>query len=151
MIKHKIIYKFSFVLIIRYVTSQRHTIQVDYIDYMDEISEMVGVRPRLLRTLLTDPPLGLKLLFGPCTPYQFRLRGPGKWAGARQAIFTQWERVAQPMQTRPCNEPEPKRSCMWPLLLSTTAVGVFTYHYRNNLLAFLQDPTNFLGRMNIHL
>ncbi|XP_037530773.1 flavin-containing monooxygenase 5 [Nematolebias whitei] len=135
----------------RYVTSQRHTIQVDYIDYMDEISEMVGVRPRFLRTLLTDPPLGLKLLFGPCTPYQFRLRGPGKWAGARQAIFTQWERVAQPMQTRPCNEPEPKRSYMWPLLLSATTVGVFTYYYRNNFLAFLQDPTSFLGRMNIHL
>lgn len=145
------IYTFSLVLVIRYVTSQRHTIQVDYIDYMDEISEMVGVRPRFLRTLLTDPPLGLKLLFGPCTPYQFRLRGPGKWAGARQAIFTQWERVAQPMQTRHCNEPEPKRSCVWPLLLSATAVGVFTYHYRNNLLAFLQDPTSFLGRMNIHL
>lgn len=142
------IYNFSLFLIIRYVTSQRHTIQVDYIDYMDEISEMVGVRPKFLRTLLTDPQLGLKLLFGPCTPYQYRLRGPGKWAGARQAIFTQWGRVAQPMQTRSCNEPKPKRSSMWPLILSTAAVGVFTYHHRNSFLAFLQDPTTFLG---IHL
>uniref|UniRef100_A0A3Q0S8P1 Flavin-containing monooxygenase n=1 Tax=Amphilophus citrinellus TaxID=61819 RepID=A0A3Q0S8P1_AMPCI len=94
----------------RYVTSQRHTIQVDYINYMDEIAELLGVRPNILRLLLTDPRLGLNVMFGPCTPYQFRLKGPGKWAGARQAILTQWERIAQPMQTRPCDEPKPK---MW--------------------------------------
>uniref|UniRef100_A0A8P4K628 Flavin-containing monooxygenase n=1 Tax=Dicentrarchus labrax TaxID=13489 RepID=A0A8P4K628_DICLA len=94
----------------RYVTSQRHTIQVDYVSYMDEIAELVGVRPNISRLLLTDPRLGLKVMFGPCTPYQYRLRGPGKWAGAREAILTQWERVAQPMQTRPCDEPKCKRS-----------------------------------------
>lgn len=139
--------RYLFVLI-RYVTSQRHTIQVDYISYMDEISEIVGVSPRLFRTTLTDPQLGLKLLFGPCTPYQYRLRGPGKWAGARQAIFTQWERVAQPMQTRPCNEPKPKRSSMWPLVVSTAAVALLSYHYRNSVSAFLQDPSAFLARFN---
>ncbi|XP_017284216.1 flavin-containing monooxygenase 5 [Kryptolebias marmoratus] len=135
----------------RYVSSQRHTIQVDYIDYMDEISEMVGVRPRLSRILLTDPQLGLKLLFGPCTPYQYRLRGPGKWAGARQAIFTQWERVAQPMQTRQCDAPKPARSPMWPLVLSAAAVGVLTYQYRNSVSAFLQDPSPFMSKITIHL
>uniref|UniRef100_A0A8P4GFA4 Flavin-containing monooxygenase n=1 Tax=Dicentrarchus labrax TaxID=13489 RepID=A0A8P4GFA4_DICLA len=105
----------------RYVTSQRHTIQVDYVSYMDEIAELVGVRPNISRLLLTDPRLGLKVMFGPCTPYQYRLRGPGKWAGAREAILTQWERVAQPMQTRPCDEPKCKRSFMWPLMLSAAA------------------------------
>ncbi|XP_012721901.2 LOW QUALITY PROTEIN: flavin-containing monooxygenase 5 [Fundulus heteroclitus] len=135
----------------RYVSSQRHTIQVDYIDYMDEIADLVGVRPRISRLLLTDPRLGLKLLLGPCTPYQYRLKGPGKWAGARQAILTQWERVAQPMQTRPCNEPEPRRSLKWPLLLSATAVGLAAYCHRSSLPGFLQDPAALLDRMKSYL
>ncbi|XP_013886531.1 dimethylaniline monooxygenase [N-oxide-forming] 5 [Austrofundulus limnaeus] len=135
----------------RYVTSQRHTIQVDYITYMDEISEIVGVHPRIFRTMLTDPQLGVKLLFGPCTPYQYRLRGPGKWAGARRAIFTQWERVVQPMQTRPCSQPKAKRSSLWALVLPTAAVALLSYHYRNNVSAFLQDPSAFLASFNIHL
>uniref|UniRef100_A0A673ABL6 Flavin-containing monooxygenase n=1 Tax=Sphaeramia orbicularis TaxID=375764 RepID=A0A673ABL6_9TELE len=52
----------------RYVTSQRHTIQVDYVAYMDEIAELVGVKPALSRLLLTDPRLGLNVMFGPTTP-----------------------------------------------------------------------------------
>lgn len=135
----------------RYVTSQRHTIQVDYISYMDELAELVGVRPKIPRLLLTDPRLGLKVMLGPCTPYQYRLRGPGKWAGARQAIFTQWERVAEPLQTRPCDEPKPKRSFMWPLILSAAAVGLAAYVNRNNLPAFLQDPTALLDKIKAHL
>ena len=31
----------------RYVESQRHTIQVDYIDYMDELAELNGCKPDL--------------------------------------------------------------------------------------------------------
>ncbi|XP_038162841.1 flavin-containing monooxygenase 5-like [Cyprinodon tularosa] len=135
----------------RYVRSQRHTIQVDYINYMDEIADQVGVRPRISRLLLTDPRLGLNLLFGPCTPYQYRLRGPGKWAGARQAILTQWERVAQPMQTRPCNEPEPQRWRMWPLLLSSAALGLAAFCHRSSLLAILQDPAALLEKMKSFL
>ncbi|XP_071343114.1 flavin-containing monooxygenase 5-like isoform X2 [Trachinotus anak] len=134
----------------RYVTSQRHTIQVDYISYMDEIAELVGVQPSISRLLLTDPRLGLNLLFGPCTPYQYRLRGPEKWAGARQAIFTQWERMAQPLQTRPCDEPKPKRSFKWPLILSAAAVGLAAYVQRNNLPAYLQDPTALLDKMKVN-
>ncbi|XP_026200865.1 dimethylaniline monooxygenase [N-oxide-forming] 5-like [Anabas testudineus] len=135
----------------RYVSSNRHTIQVDYVTYMDEIAELVGVRPRIRRLLLTDPRLGLNVMFGPCTPYQYRLRGPGKWAGARQAILTQWERVAQPMQTRPCNDPKPKRSFKWPLVLSAAAVGLAVLVYRNNLPAFLQDPTALLDKIKLYL
>lgn len=131
----------------RYVASQRHTIQVDYVVYMDEIAKLVGVKPNILKALLTDPRLGLTLLFGPCTPYQFRLRGPGKWAGARQAIFTQWDRVAAPMQTRPCHEFEPKNSMMWPLILSAAGVGVAAYVGRNNLPALLQDPSTLLDKI----
>uniref|UniRef100_A0A3B3SAZ2 Flavin-containing monooxygenase n=1 Tax=Paramormyrops kingsleyae TaxID=1676925 RepID=A0A3B3SAZ2_9TELE len=99
----------------RYVTSQRHTIQVDYVRYMDELARQFGVRPKLLRLLLRDPRLGLSVLLGPCTPYQYRLYGPGQWEGARQAILTQWERVAQPMKTRAVPEPPSSRL---PLLLA---------------------------------
>lgn len=56
--------------------------------------------------MLTDPVLWTKVLFGPCTPYQYRLSGPGQWAGARQAILTQWDRVAQPFRTRTVPQPE---------------------------------------------
>lgn len=135
----------------RYVTSQRHTIQVDYIDYMDEIANLVGVRPNFLKLLLTDPKLGVSVSFGACTPYQYRLRGPGKWAGARQAILSQWDRVAQPMQTRPCEEPECRRSFMWPLILLGAAVGVASYVNRNNMPAFLQDPTTLLDKIKVYL
>ncbi|KAI9547806.1 hypothetical protein NQZ68_015072 [Dissostichus eleginoides] len=135
----------------RYVSSQRHTIQVDHLNYMDEIAGLLGVRPNIPRLLLTDPRLGLKVLFGPNTPYQYRLKGPGKWAGARQAIFTQWERVAQPMQTRPCDDPKTKRSFMWPLILSAAVVGWAAYVNRNNFPAYLQDPTALLDKMKVYL
>lgn len=135
----------------RYVPSQRHTIQVDYVSYMDEIAVLVGVRPNFLKLMLTDPRLGLNVIFGPSTPYQYRLRGPGKWAGARQAIFTQWERVFKPMQTRPCDDPKPKRSLMWPLILSAAAVGLAAYVNRNNLSPFLEDPTALLDKIKVYL
>ncbi|XP_041791033.1 flavin-containing monooxygenase 5-like [Chelmon rostratus] len=135
----------------RYVASQRHTIQVNYVSYMDEIAQLVGVRPSFAKLLLTDPRLGLNVMLGPCTPYQYRLRGPGKWAGARQAILTQWERVAQPMHTRPCDEPWRKRSFLWPLILSAAAVGLALYLNKNNLPAFLQDPTALLDSIKVYL
>ncbi|XP_042663110.1 flavin-containing monooxygenase 5-like [Tyto alba] len=84
----------------RYVKSQRHTIQVDYIPYMDELACQVGVKPNLLALFLTDPKLALEVAFGPCTPYQYRLRGPGEWVGAREAILTQRQRIIKPLQTR---------------------------------------------------
>ncbi|XP_029474103.1 dimethylaniline monooxygenase [N-oxide-forming] 5-like isoform X2 [Rhinatrema bivittatum] len=84
----------------RYVTSNRHTIQVDYVDYMDELATVVGVKPNILNLFLMDPKLAKEVFFGPCTPYQYRLTGPGKWSGARQAILTQWDRILKPTRTR---------------------------------------------------
>uniref|UniRef100_A0A8V5HG01 Flavin-containing monooxygenase n=1 Tax=Melopsittacus undulatus TaxID=13146 RepID=A0A8V5HG01_MELUD len=84
----------------KYVKSRQHTIQVDYIPYMDELASQVGVKPNLLTLFLTDPKLALEVAFGPCTPYQYRLRGPGKWDSAREAILTQRQRIIKPLQTR---------------------------------------------------
>ena len=50
---------------------------------------------------MTDPQLAWECFFGPATPYQYRLRGPGAWKGAREAIMTQWERTYYPLKSRP--------------------------------------------------
>nr|XP_057930295.1 flavin-containing monooxygenase 5-like isoform X2 [Doryrhamphus excisus] len=84
----------------RYACSERTPIQVDYIPYLDSVADKIGVRPSIARLLLKDPRLALQVLLGPCTSYQYRLTGPGQWAGARQAIFAQWDRVVQPFKTR---------------------------------------------------
>uniref|UniRef100_A0A8C9DJR4 Flavin-containing monooxygenase n=1 Tax=Prolemur simus TaxID=1328070 RepID=A0A8C9DJR4_PROSS len=74
--------------------------EVRYVDYMDEIATEIGVKPNLLSLFLWDPKLAMEIFFGPCTPYQYRLQGPGKWAGAREAIMTQRERIIKPLRTR---------------------------------------------------
>ncbi|XP_077012004.1 flavin-containing monooxygenase 5 [Tamandua tetradactyla] len=84
----------------RYVESQRHTIQVDYIEAMDELADLLGVKPNLLSLAFTDPKLALQLVWGPCTPVQYRLQGPGKWDGARKALLTTEDRIRKPMMTR---------------------------------------------------
>ncbi|RUS69810.1 hypothetical protein EGW08_022431, partial [Elysia chlorotica] len=50
--------------------------------------------------LKTDPLLALKVFFGPFTPYQYRLYGPGRWSGARAAINEQWGRTFEPLKTK---------------------------------------------------
>ncbi|XP_005374887.1 PREDICTED: dimethylaniline monooxygenase [N-oxide-forming] 3 [Chinchilla lanigera] len=79
---------------------QSETIQTDYIVYMDELASFIGAKPNILWLFLTDPLLAVEVFFGPCSPYQFRLVGPGKWSGARNAILTQWDRTLKPTRTR---------------------------------------------------
>ncbi|KAK3737536.1 hypothetical protein QZH41_010638, partial [Actinostola sp. cb2023] len=71
----------------RYYSSRRHTIQVEYIQFSDEIAKLIGCRPSLWRLLLTDPVLAVRCFVGPCTPPQYRLMGPGTWPGAREVIM----------------------------------------------------------------
>ncbi|XP_036437445.1 si:dkey-239i20.2 isoform X2 [Colossoma macropomum] len=136
----------------RYVASQRHTIQVDYVPYMDELAMQVGVRPNLLWLFLTDPGLGWRVMFGPATPYQYRLYGPGRWEGARQAIYTQWERVAQPMKTRSVPRQESHHSSL-PLLLSVSAAALLSavYYTRASLTGILPDISSHLDRVTAYL
>ncbi|NXY51365.1 FMO1 monooxygenase, partial [Ceuthmochares aereus] len=75
-------------------------LKVDWLVYMDKIASFIGAKPSVLRLLLTDPQLALTIFFGPCSPYQYRLEGPGRWEGARQAILTQWDRTLKPTRTR---------------------------------------------------
>ncbi|NWQ98363.1 FMO1 monooxygenase, partial [Burhinus bistriatus] len=68
--------------------------------YMDNLASFIGAKPSMLGLLCRDPWLALTIFFGPCTPYQYRLGGPGRWEGARQAILTQWDRTLKPTRTR---------------------------------------------------
>ncbi|XP_011890701.1 PREDICTED: dimethylaniline monooxygenase [N-oxide-forming] 3 [Cercocebus atys] len=83
---------------------QSQTLQTDYITYMDELGSFIGAKPNIPWLFLTDPRLALEVYFGPCSPYQFRLMGPGKWDGARNAILTQWNRTVKPTRTRVVSE-----------------------------------------------
>ncbi|KAK7500228.1 hypothetical protein BaRGS_00008451 [Batillaria attramentaria] len=85
----------------RFPHSPRSDVLIDYLPYLEDLAELIGCRPDVGRLMLTDPVLGLRVFFGPLLPYQYRLQGPGKWAGARQAILTAMDRVRFPLKTRP--------------------------------------------------
>lgn len=74
--------------------------KLDYVSYMDDIAACIGTKPSVPLLFLKDPRLAWEVFFGPCTPYQYRLMGPGKWNGARNAILTQWDRTLKPLKTR---------------------------------------------------
>ncbi|CAM5160866.1 unnamed protein product [Natator depressus] len=96
----------------RYIPSQHITLQVQYIDCVDELACLLGVKPNLLFLFLTDPKLALEVLFGPCTPAQFRLTGPGKWDGARKSILTQRQRILKATKTRALKTHSDNDTCL---------------------------------------
>ncbi|VFV21898.1 dimethylaniline monooxygenase [Lynx pardinus] len=90
-----------------FLNNPRKTCRVQYVEYMDEIVSEIGAKPNLPSIFLWDPKLAIEIFFGPCTPYQYRLQGPGKWAGARRAILTRRERIIKPLRSRTliCDQP----------------------------------------------
>ncbi|KAJ6653875.1 hypothetical protein lerEdw1_008623 [Lerista edwardsae] len=101
-------------------TSRSQSIQTDFIEYLDELAAGSGAKPDIFSLLLKDPKLALTIFFGPCSPFQFRLKGPGKWAGARNAILTQRERIIKPTKTRVVNN-----SSSYTLVSLLTILGLF--------------------------
>nr|XP_012300109.1 dimethylaniline monooxygenase [N-oxide-forming] 4 [Aotus nancymaae] len=87
-------------LIKRGVIKDSNKDKLDYIAYMDDVAACIGTKPSIPLLFLKDPRLAWEVFFGPCTPYQYRLMGPGKWDGARNAILTQWDRTLKPLKTR---------------------------------------------------
>ncbi|XP_015914107.1 flavin-containing monooxygenase 5-like [Parasteatoda tepidariorum] len=88
----------------RYVESPRHTIEVDYLTYIDSIASEYGAKPNLLKMMFFDPVLFLICILGPSLPYQYRLEGPHPWRGARDAIMKYPLRITKPFsgsQTNP--------------------------------------------------
>lgn len=84
----------------RYYGGPRNTLQVDWVNYMDELAELVGCKPRVYKYMFTDPRLWWNLTFGPCYPYQYRLEGPHAWKQARKAILEAPKRIKAPLYTR---------------------------------------------------
>ncbi|PKK27230.1 flavin containing monooxygenase 4 [Columba livia] len=102
--------------------SERENLKINFISYTDEIASCAGVKPSVLRLLLTDPRLALAIFFGPCTPYQYRLVGRGRWSGAREAILTQWQRTLKPLRTRVVDDSSDSSSgWCWRCLLALPA------------------------------
>ncbi|XP_008275670.1 dimethylaniline monooxygenase [N-oxide-forming] 5-like [Stegastes partitus] len=127
----------------KYACSERNPLQVDYIPYLDSLAKEVGARPNIPWLILKDPKLALEVFCGPATPYQYRLTGPGRWAGARQAILTQWERVFQPLKTRVVPEPETKPSSTLRIIVifsCAALVSCFIYN-KHHHSSFLTPPT----------
>ena len=67
--------------------SPRNSLAIDWISYMDDIADIIGVKPDLQKYLLSDTMLYIKLVFGTCLSYQYRLKGEHSWSGARDAIM----------------------------------------------------------------
>ncbi|XP_037554142.1 flavin-containing monooxygenase 5 [Nematolebias whitei] len=117
-----------------YVVSKLTPLQVDFVEYMDDLAKDIGVRPSLLWLLFTDFPLFKRVFWGPVTAYQYRLMGPGKWAGARKAIFTQLDRMYQPLKTRKLEVGESSTTGRLIKLSLTVMVGgaaLYYVHVRN--------------------
>ncbi|VDM95130.1 unnamed protein product [Thelazia callipaeda] len=87
----------------RYFKSLKHTIQVDYIKYMDEIAELIGCKPNLKKYIFTEPSFFLRLLISANAPYIYRLDGPGSWDQAKEALITLPDRVKTPLKNRECS------------------------------------------------
>lgn len=109
----------------RYLNNHRDTCRVNFVDYMDEIAAEIGVKPNLPSLFLRDPKLAMEIFFGPCTPYQYRLQGPGKWAGARRAILTQRARIIKPLRTRTLAHDQPPHSVPFWLKSAFAALLLF--------------------------
>lgn len=90
----------------KYVDSPRYTTQIYFIQYIDEIAKFMGCRPNLWKLFFSDIRLWYKVFFCPATPPQWRLEGPGRWDGARNAIEHVEENTWHPMKTRKCGEHE---------------------------------------------
>lgn len=84
----------------RFSQSERHTLQVDWVAFMEEIADIINVKPNLFKYLFTDPKLCFALTFGPSLSYQYRLEGPHPWPKAREAILTVFDRIKAPLKTK---------------------------------------------------
>uniref|UniRef100_A0A3Q0RCC7 Flavin-containing monooxygenase n=1 Tax=Amphilophus citrinellus TaxID=61819 RepID=A0A3Q0RCC7_AMPCI len=116
-----------------YIVSKLTPLHVDFVSYMDDIAGEIGVRPSLLWLFFTDYPLFKRVFWGPVSAYQYRLMGPGKWEGARRAIFTQFDRMFQPLKTRKVLE-EPstaRRLVKLSFTLMTGGAAIYYFHTRN--------------------
>ncbi|KAG5175302.1 flavin-binding monooxygenase-like subfamily [Tribonema minus] len=72
----------------RFGDDQRVKGLVDFQIYLDDLARQMGVLPPLRRLFLTRPRVWLKVMFGPFTTHQYRLRGPGADAARALDVYS---------------------------------------------------------------
>uniref|UniRef100_A0AC34RPP9 Flavin-containing monooxygenase n=1 Tax=Panagrolaimus sp. JU765 TaxID=591449 RepID=A0AC34RPP9_9BILA len=87
----------------RYLPTRRHTIQVDYIPFMDELAKLIGCYPSIWKIASMDPFLAWKVFSSPTPSYVYRILGPHSWEGAKEALLEAESRVKDG-----CNPGKPK-------------------------------------------
>lgn len=122
----------------RYYDSPRHTIQVDWYLFMEELAGVIGANPPIWRYMFTDPKLFFALIFGPGAAYQYRLVGPNAWSGARDAYLTVEERMLEPLKTsRTKNQKKNNCKCsgnlFWYFSIGSAMLAFYTYFNQNPL------------------
>ncbi|KAL8177435.1 UNVERIFIED_CONTAM: hypothetical protein K2H54_005004 [Gekko kuhli] len=120
------------------IPSDKDKVRTSFIDYMDDIATCTGVKPNVPLLCLTDPKLAFEVFFGPCTSYQYRLTGPGKWKKARTTILTQWDRVLKPLKTRVIHA-SPKHSSFscWLIVFGLPFLGAVLLTFKHFPLSWL--------------
>uniref|UniRef100_A0AC35UFT1 Flavin-containing monooxygenase n=1 Tax=Rhabditophanes sp. KR3021 TaxID=114890 RepID=A0AC35UFT1_9BILA len=93
----------------RYFDSNKHTLQVDMIPYLDSLAEMISCVPPVSTYLWKDFKFWMQLYVGANVPYVYRLVGPNSWKGARKAIEEVPERVKFPIKNRECRTRKHKK------------------------------------------
>src|SRR3569832_2106181 len=79
-------------------------LQVEYPSYMDELADIIDCRPHLSDYIFSDTRLFYDIFFGPMAAYQYRLRGPHAWSGAKDAIRKTMYRTVVGPRTRDCGK-----------------------------------------------
>lgn len=97
---HKIVGRISPIFCVFFCSSPKYLFQTSYIHYMNELAAFIGVRPNMIKLLITDPKLFYFCYVGPCTAYTYRLTGPNSWPEARNSILETVNRIDQPLKTR---------------------------------------------------
>ncbi|KAK6015350.1 hypothetical protein OSTOST_19226, partial [Ostertagia ostertagi] len=87
-----------------FIPSRRHTIQVYYVEIMEEMAHLLGCSPSVFWRFFYDPRLANALYFHGLVPYQYRLQGLHSWPGAREAILSFEDRVFNATRTRRTKE-----------------------------------------------
>ncbi|XP_042145270.1 flavin-containing monooxygenase 5-like [Ixodes scapularis] len=82
----------------QFLDTPRHYLMVDRVAYVNDLARAIGAKPKYYWLFLTDIKLWWTLITSPLLNYQYRLRGPNAWPGAREAILGYAERVRAPLQ-----------------------------------------------------
>ena len=90
----------------KFVDSPRYSLQIYFIQYIDRVAQHIGCKPQLWKHFFQNPSLWYKIYFGPATPPQWRLDGPGSWKGAAEAISKVEEKTWYPVKTRAAGKGE---------------------------------------------